>query len=55
MIDGREAPLVTLYAGEGEDEAASASLAERLRQRFGVEVEVIAGGQPHYPYLVGVE
>jgi dihydroxyacetone kinase-like predicted kinase len=47
--------LVTLYAGEGEDSAASSSLASELREAFRVEVEVVEGGQPHYPYLIGVE
>jgi DAK2 domain fusion protein YloV len=55
MAEGREAPLVTLYAGEGEGESSAATAAESLRGQFGVEVEVIMGGQPHYPYLIGVE
>ncbi len=55
MIEGREAPLVTLYAGEHQDEASSAEVADALREQFGIEVEVVNGGQPHYPYLIGVE
>ena len=55
MIEGRDEPLVTLYAGEGEDEASAAALAAALRAEFGIEIEVVAGGQPHYPYLIGVE
>jgi hypothetical protein len=55
MIEGHDAPLVTLYAGEGEDAAAVDAIADTLRSEFGVEVEVVAGGQPHYPYLIGVE
>ena len=55
MIEGRDAPLVTLYAGEGEDSASTHAIAESIRADFGVEVEVVAGGQPHYPYLIGVE
>ena len=55
MVEGRDAPLVTLYIGEGEDAAAAEAIAEALRTEFGVEVEVVAGGQPHYPYLIGVE
>ena len=54
LIEGRDAPLVTLYAGEGEDEASSAAIADALRAD-GIEVELVAGGQPHYPYLIGVE
>jgi len=55
MIDGREGALVTLYAGAGQDAASAEALAEGLRGEFGVEVEVVDGGQPHYPYLIGVE
>lgn len=55
MLDGRDDALVTLYAGEGEDESSSADLARMIEEEFGVEVEVVQGGQPHYPYLVGVE
>jgi DAK2 domain fusion protein YloV len=55
MVEGRDAPLVTLYAGEGEDVASAGATADSLRARFGVEVEVVMGGQPHYPYLIGVE
>jgi DAK2 domain fusion protein YloV len=55
MVDGREAPLVTLYYGEGADAAGAEALAEELRGAHACEVEVIAGGQPHYPYLIGVD
>ena len=47
--------MVTLYAGEGEDEASANAIADSLRDGLRVEVEVIMGGQPHYPYLIGVE
>lgn len=51
-----EGSVVTLYWGEGADEARARELARRLRERFpGAEVEVLQGGQPHYPYLVAVE
>jgi hypothetical protein len=55
LIDGRDAPFVTLYAGAGESEGTAGSLAEALRTEFGVDVEVVDGGQPHYPYLIGVD
>jgi DAK2 domain fusion protein YloV len=47
--------LVTLYAGSDANEDETASLADAVRETFGVEVEVVAGGQPHYPYLIGAE
>ncbi len=55
MVEGRDAALVTLYAGADIDPAAARELAESLRREFGVETEVVEGGQPHYPYLIGVE
>ena len=55
MVEGRDAPLVTLYVGEGEDAEAAEAIADALRTEFGAEVELVAGGQPHYPYLIGVE
>jgi dihydroxyacetone kinase-like predicted kinase len=45
--------LVTVYVGEG-GEAGLAG--DAVRQRFpGAEVEVVAGGQPLYPYIASVE
>ena len=48
--------LVTVYrgadAGDAEVDALSASLHERFP---GLEVEVQAGGQDHYPFIVSVE
>jgi hypothetical protein len=55
MLDGRDGALVTLYVGESVDEASSSALAVTLRAAFDVEVEIVRGGQPNYPYLIGVE
>jgi DAK2 domain fusion protein YloV len=55
MLEGRDGALVTLYTGDGVAEGAAEPLAARLRGEFGVEIEVVRGGQPHYPYLIGVE
>ena len=55
IAEGRAGSLVTLYLGEGEDEESASGIADGLRETLGVEVEVVAGGQPHYPYLIGVE
>jgi len=52
----QEGTVVTLYWGEGATEARARDLIPRIRERFpGVGVEVLHGGQPHYPYLVAVE
>ncbi|MEO8538301.1 MAG: DAK2 domain-containing protein [bacterium] len=54
--DLRPGQLVTVYAGEGIDAARSTTLAERVRALAeGLEVEVMHGGQPLYPYIASVE
>ena len=47
--------LVTLVYGADVDEWTAHELGKRVEERFGVEVEVHGGGQPHYPYLIGIE
>jgi DAK2 domain fusion protein YloV len=47
--------LVTLVYGADVDEWHAHALGKRVADRFGVEVEVHRGGQPHYPFLIGVE
>jgi DAK2 domain fusion protein YloV len=52
--DKRE--LVTLYYGHDVTEAEAEDLAETLREDFsGQEFQLINGGQPLYPYIIGVE
>jgi len=54
LLDAAEsAGMVTLYAGEGAADAEG--LAQSIREAHSCEVEVVTGGQPHYPYLIGVE
>jgi dihydroxyacetone kinase-like predicted kinase len=55
MLDGHGGAIVTLFAGEGQSQESAETLAESLRAAHGCEVEVVEGGQPHYPYLIGVE
>ena len=51
-----EDSIVTIYLGEGVDSERAAALREDLESAHpGAEVDVYAGGQPHYPYLVSVE
>ena len=53
-VDGDS--IVTLYWGADATAAAAAALQESLAAEYpGAQVEVYAGGQPHYPYLVSVE
>ena len=51
-----KAGLFTLYVGSGVDESRRTAAAESLRAMFpGAEVEVVDGGQPHYPFIVAAE
>ncbi|MFI5262102.1 MAG: DAK2 domain-containing protein [Candidatus Limnocylindrales bacterium] len=48
--------LVTLYYGGETDAAGAAALADTLRDRQpGLEVQVVAGGQPFYDVLIAAE
>lgn len=48
--------LFTLYVGAGVDAPRRDAAAERLRTALpGAEVEVVDGGQPHYPFIVAAE
>jgi DAK2 domain fusion protein YloV len=48
--------LVTLYSGAEVSSEVAEQDAATVRQRWpSIEVEVIAGGQPHYQYLVSIE
>jgi dihydroxyacetone kinase-like predicted kinase len=59
LLDGLLSPereLLTVITGEGAEPSATSALLEWVREhRPAVEVEVHAGGQPHYPYLFGAE
>ena len=51
-----ETGLFTLYVGAGVDDERRDGAAARLRATFpGAEVEVVDGGQPHYPFIVAAE
>ncbi|MER3453007.1 MAG: hypothetical protein C4344_04995, partial [Acidimicrobiia bacterium] len=51
-----DAEIVTLIEGEGASPAVTRRASEWLAEhRPGVQVEVHHGGQPLYPYLIGVE
>jgi len=48
--------IITLYYGEGVSKNAANALADCLRESWPEhEVEVIAGGQPHYHYILSME
>jgi uncharacterized protein len=48
--------IVTIYYGTGASEEAAHALAARIRESHpALAVEVVEGGQPHYPYVVSLE
>jgi DAK2 domain fusion protein YloV len=53
-IDALE--ILTIYYGAGASEGEAHSVAARIREAHpGLAVEVVDGGQPHYPYVVSLE
>jgi len=56
MLPLDENEILTIYYGEDVGEADAQTLADRIRAQFShLEVEVVNGGQPHYPYILSVE
>jgi DAK2 domain fusion protein YloV len=48
--------IVTIYYGAGTAEAEAQAVAGRIRDVHpGLAVEIVEGGQPHYPYVVSLE
>ncbi len=53
---GEQNGLVTVYYGADTSQAEAEQLGEAIRQKFpSQEVEIVAGGQPHYNYIISVE
>ncbi|MHB8263732.1 MAG: DAK2 domain-containing protein [Acidimicrobiales bacterium] len=56
LLEEHGGELVTLIEGEGSSAATTRQMSEWLAEAHpGVELEVHGGGQPLYPYLIGVE
>ncbi len=56
QLVGESSELITLITGSDADDAVTDELAAWAGERFpDVELEIHAGGQPLYPYLLGVE
>ncbi len=55
-MDAAERELVTIYYGVSATAEGAQALADAIRERYShLEVEVVAGGQPHYPYIFSAE
>ncbi|MFW6102824.1 MAG: DAK2 domain-containing protein [Chloroflexota bacterium] len=50
-----DSEIVTLYSGVEIEPEAAKEVATQVRDRYGVEVELVVGGQPHYDYIISVE
>ena len=48
--------IITMYYGNGVSESAAIALASRVQEQWPAqEVEIVAGGQEHYHYVISVE
>ena len=55
-MDPAQREIITLYYGETVSESNAHELADLVQQNWpDQEIEVIAGGQPHYHYILSVE
>lgn len=55
-LTAESAELITIYLGSDAPTNAAESLTSLIASTYNhLEIDVINGGQPHYPYLLGVE
>ena len=48
--------IVTVYWGADTDEETTQAVAEKIEEQTpGIQVDLVFGGQPHYPYFASVE
>jgi hypothetical protein len=56
QMDAGQAEIITVYYGDLIDAATAEALGEQIAASYpGQEVEVIAGGQPHYHFILSTE
>jgi DAK2 domain fusion protein YloV len=55
-IGADRAEVITLYRGADVDARAATSIAERVRGAYpSAQVDLVVGGQPHYPFILACE
>jgi uncharacterized protein len=55
-IDIEEAEVVTIYYGLDVVKENAEKIASDIRERYSnLQIEVVAGGQPHYDYIISIE
>jgi len=57
LFKKNQSSLVTIIYGEGVEEETAAAVEERLRSKYGddVEISIVNGGQPIYYFIISVE
>ena len=51
-----KAETITIYSGEGVSAVARLPIESILRQQApNAQVEIVEGGQPHYPFIISIE
>jgi len=56
VANAEKADIITLYYGDEVSSEKANKLFESLREKYPeLEIELIQGGQPHYPYIISVE
>jgi uncharacterized protein len=52
----RKSEIVTVYYGQEVNQTEAEKVSESIRQKYPqLQVEVVRGGQPHYPFIVSIE
>jgi len=55
-VDAANAEIVSLFYGDQVDDDEAADLSRALKEQHPqLEIEVVQGGQPHYPYIISIE
>jgi len=47
--------VITIYYGAEVKATEAENIAEKIRNKYKSEVEVIEGGQPNYDYIISLE
>jgi DAK2 domain fusion protein YloV len=56
QMKAEEYEIITIYCGENVTQGEAEALAARINQDYPEqEIELVNGGQPHYPYIISVE
>jgi DAK2 domain fusion protein YloV len=52
----KKSEIVTMYYGQEVKQAEAEKVGDSIRQKYPqLQVEVVRGGQPHYPFIVSIE